>query len=53
MLINFKDCSQIINLIHDTHPTNVVHIGAHEGQEAKSYSENGVKKSSGLKRIQI
>lgn len=44
MLINFKDCSQIINLIHGINPTNVYHIGAHQGQEAKDYAENGVKK---------
>lgn len=45
MLIDFKDCSNIIKLIHGTTTENVYHIGAHEGQEAQAYSEHGVKKA--------
>jgi FkbM family methyltransferase len=44
MLINFKDCSNIIKILHGTTLKSVYHIGAHEGQEAQAYYENGVEK---------
>jgi FkbM family methyltransferase len=44
MLIDFKSCSKIVNLISDTRIENIYHIGAHEGQEMQSYAENGAKK---------
>ena len=44
MLIDFKDCSNIIKSLHGTATEYIYHVGAHEGQEAQAYSENGVKK---------
>ena len=41
MLISF---SELINK-HNVRPNNIIHIGAHYGEEAKDYYENGVQSS--------
>jgi FkbM family methyltransferase len=44
MLIDFKECAEIVKIIHGVEIENIYHIGAHEGQEAAAYSEQGAKK---------
>lgn len=43
MLIKYQKCCDIIKLVHDMSPTKVLHIGAHTGEEAVDYCNNGVK----------
>lgn len=45
MLINFKECTDIVKLVHGITIESVYHIGAHEGQEAEAYAKNGVKRA--------
>lgn len=42
MLIDYRICKDIITLSHNFQIQSVVHIGAHIGEEAATYSENGV-----------
>jgi FkbM family methyltransferase len=42
MLIDFSSCSKLIELTHNAHPKKVLHIGAHEGEEAAIYKKNGI-----------
>jgi FkbM family methyltransferase len=42
MLIDFKRCNELINCLHKRKVTKVYHVGAHIGEEAKSYYDNGV-----------
>ena len=41
MYINYSICSQILFKLHDIVPRNILHIGAHKGEEVAGYSENG------------
>lgn len=43
MLIKYQKCCDIIRLVHGISPTKVLHIGAHTGEEALDYYNNGVK----------
>ena len=43
MLIKYQKCCDIIKLVHDITPKKVLHIGAHTGEEALDYYNNGVK----------
>ena len=40
MLFDYSICSDLINLTHGSSPKNILHIGAHTGEEAKSYYVN-------------
>jgi FkbM family methyltransferase len=42
MLIDYRTCKDIISLTHHFNVQSVLHIGAHIGEEATTYSENGV-----------
>lgn len=42
MLIPYQLCSNVIRELHGIIPKKVVHIGAHMGEEAESYKNNGV-----------
>jgi FkbM family methyltransferase len=42
MLIDYSMCRSVIQLVHGFDPVNVVHIGAHLGEEIASYSANNV-----------
>jgi len=42
MLINYKRCSELMNCLYGRKATKVYHIGAHIGEEAKDYYDNGV-----------
>lgn len=44
MLIPYKKCVEIYRAIYGISPKNVLHIGAHLGEEAASYEDNGVLK---------
>lgn len=44
MLIDFKECADIVKLIHGAPIEKIYHIGAHEGQEAEAYSAHGAKR---------
>jgi len=43
MLINFNNCLELIKICHGKQINKVLHIGAHVGEEVKTYSENNVK----------
>jgi FkbM family methyltransferase len=42
MLISYSQCRNIISAVHDLTPSRILHIGAHKGEEASDYFENGV-----------
>ncbi|WP_198266397.1 FkbM family methyltransferase [sulfur-oxidizing endosymbiont of Gigantopelta aegis] len=42
MLINFTRCSEVMSCLYGRKATKVYHIGAHIGEEATAYHENGV-----------
>jgi FkbM family methyltransferase len=42
MLINFKRCSELMSCLYGRQVTKVYHIGAHIGEEARAYFDNGV-----------
>jgi len=42
MLIHYKTCVEIMTACHGSAPTKVLHIGAHAGEEASFYSQQGV-----------
>jgi len=42
MLIDYKRCTEIINCLYGRKPEKIYHIGAHIGEEAQAYYDNGV-----------
>jgi FkbM family methyltransferase len=40
MLIPYSNCCEIIKATHGSVPLNILHIGAHTGEEAAAYQEN-------------
>lgn len=42
MLIDYKMCAEIVRSCHGSVPRKILHIGAHTGEEAESYINNGV-----------
>jgi len=44
MLIEFKQCNHIIKACHGVGVRKIFHVGAHTGEEAVTYSENGVER---------
>jgi len=43
MLIPYQTCANAIKALHSVVPTKVIHIGAHVGEEAAFYQDEGVK----------
>ena len=41
MLIDYKNCVELIRACHDMTPKKILHIGAHTGEEAGPYQANG------------
>ncbi|MEN9391280.1 MAG: hypothetical protein RL017_578 [Pseudomonadota bacterium] len=41
MLIDYKNCVELIHACHDLIPKKILHIGAHTGEEASPYQTNG------------
>jgi FkbM family methyltransferase len=41
MLIDYKNCVELIRACHDMTPNKILHIGAHTGEEAGPYQANG------------
>jgi glutamine synthetase len=41
MLIDYKNCVELIRACHDLIPKKILHIGAHTGEEAGPYQANG------------
>ena len=41
MLIDYKNCVELIRACHDMTPKKILHIGAHTGEEAGPYQTNG------------
>ena len=41
MLIDYKNCVELIRACHDMTPKKILHIGAHTGEEAGPYHANG------------
>ncbi len=42
MLIDYSECRKLILLVHNKEPANVVHVGAHVGEEIAAYHANGI-----------